>query len=289
MVLDRINSLLERQRLSLPTLPLWLIGLFMALIWAAPFVWMVSTSFKPPTEILTAEIEWLPRSIVFDNYRKALEYPILRWALNSFFVAVTATLLAIICGAMAGYALARLRFPGRNLLFTLFIASLMIPVEISVIPMLIGFIEVGWANTYQALILPMVANVLGLFIFRQFFLNFPVELEEAAIMDGASRFTIFWRIAMPLARAPTIAATVIIFNLNWTNFLWPLLVTFSENMKTMPVGIAQFAPVIGSHTQIEGFGPGMAGVTLLSLPSLVLFLLLQKYFIQGITTTGIKG
>ena len=289
MALQGMNRLLERQRLSLPTLPLWLIGLFMALLWAAPFVWMVSTSFKPPAEILTTEIEWLPHSPVLDNYRKALEYPILRWALNSFLVAVTATLLAIICGAMAGYALARLRFPGRDVLFNVFIASLMIPVEISVIPMLIGFIEIGWANTYQALILPMVANVLGLFIFRQFFLNFPLELEEAAIIDGASRFTIFWRIAMPLARAPTIAATVIIFNLNWTNFLWPLLVTFSESMKTMPVGIAQFAPVIGSHTQIEGFGPGMAGVTLLSLPSLVLFLLLQKYFIQGITTTGIKG
>jgi len=227
--------------------------------------------------------------VVLDNYYKTLEYPILRWAMNSFFVSICATALAIFCGSMAGYALARLQFPGRDLLFTLFIASLMIPLEISVIPMLIGFIEIGWANTYQALILPMIANVLGLFIFRQFFLNFPRELEEAAIIDGASRFTIYWRIAMPLARAPTIAAIVIIFNLNWTNFLWPLLITFNESMKTMPVGIAQFTPVIGSHTQVEGFGPGMAGITLLSIPSLLLFLFLQKYFIQGITTTGIKG
>ena len=119
-------------------------------------------------------------------------------------------------------------------------------------PLLLAFIKIGWASTYQALILPMIGNVFSVYIFRQFFLTFPKELEEAAIVDGAGRFQIFFRIALPLARAPAIAAAVIIFTLNWNNFLWPLLVTFDEDMKTMPVGIAAFAPVIGTPHPARG-------------------------------------
>jgi multiple sugar transport system permease protein len=169
-------------------------------------------------------------------------YPVARWTLNSVIQAGVSTTLCVLFGAMAGYALARMRFPGRDLIFAAFLASLMIPTEITVVPLLIAFLQVGWANTYQALILPMIANVFSVYIFRQFFLTFPKELEEAVIIDGAGRFQIFFRIALPLARAPMIAATVIIFTLNWNNFLWPLLVTFEESMKTLPVGIAVFAP-----------------------------------------------
>jgi multiple sugar transport system permease protein len=217
------------------------------------------------------------------------EYPVIQWALNSVIQASCATALCVLFGAMAGYSLARMRYPGRDLIFIVFLASLMVPAEITVVPMLIAMIQVGWANTYQALILPMIANVFSVYIFRQFFLTFPRELEDAALIDGAGRFQIFWRIAFPLARAPTIAATVIIFTLNWNNFLWPLLVTFEESMKTLPVGIAVFAPVVGSRTQIETFGIGMAAVTILSIPSLALFLGLQKYFIQGISSGSLKS
>jgi multiple sugar transport system permease protein len=276
-------------RLRVADLPIWLLGMLVMCLWAAPFVWMVSTSFKPTAEVMTKEIEWLPRTVVLDNYARVLEYPVVQWALNSIIQASFATVLCVLSGAMAGYALARLRFPGRDLIFLLFLASLMVPAEITVVPMLIAMIQIGWANTYQALILPMIANVFSVYIFRQFFLTFPRELEDAALIDGAGRFQIFWRIAFPLARAPTIAATVIIFTLNWNNFLWPLLVTFQESMKTLPVGIATFAPVVGSKTQIETFGIGMAAVTLLSIPSLALFLGLQKYFIQGISAGSLKG
>jgi ABC-type glycerol-3-phosphate transport system permease component len=138
------------------------------------------------------------------------------------------------------------------------------------------------------LILPTIANVFSVYIFRQFFLSFPTELEEAARMDGAGPFTLFWRIAFPLARAPMIATAVIIFTLNWNNFLWPLLVTFDEDMKTLPVGVAAFAPVVGSHTQLEGFSVAMAAVTALSIPSVLLFLVLQKYFIRGIAQGSVK-
>jgi multiple sugar transport system permease protein len=267
---------------------IWIAGLTAALIWAAPFIWMVSTSFKYPADVMTKDIEWLPHRVTLDNYIKVFQYPVLRWAFNSVVQAVISTALCVFFGAMAGFALARLRFPGNNLIFLVFLASLMIPAEVTVVPMLLAFIKVGWASTYQALILPTIANVFSVYIFRQFFLTFPKEIEEAARLDGAGVFRTFLLIALPLARAPVIAASVIIFTLNWNNFLWPLLVVFDESMKTMPVGIAAFAPVVGSHTQLEGFSVSMAAVTVLSIPSLLLFFFLQRYFIQGIAQGGVK-
>ena len=276
-------------RLAWRDVPLWLGGMALALAWGAPFVWMVSTSFKPPGQVMTKEIEWLPREVTFANYAKVFAYPVVTWAFNSLVQAGVATALSVLFGAMAGYALARLRFPGRELLFLLFLSALMVPAEVTVVPLLLAFIKIGWASTYQALILPMIGNVFSVYIFRQFFLTFPKELEEAAIVDGAGRFQIFFKIALPLARSPAIAAAVIVFTLNWNNFLWPLLVTFDEDMKTMPVGIAAFAPVIGTHTQLEGYAVAMAAVTLLCIPSVLLFLLLQRYFIQGISAGSVKG
>ena len=262
---------------------IWIAGMATALVWASPFLWMVSTSFKFPADVMTQTIEWIPRRVTLDNYIRIFEYPIVRWTVNSLVQAVTSTAICVFFGAMAGFALAQFRFPGRALIFMVFLASLMMPVEVSVIPMLLAFIKVGWASTYQALILPTIANVFSVYIFRQFFLQFPKELIEAAKLDGAGPFRLFILIALPLARAPMIAAAVIIFTLNWNNFLWPLLVVFDESMKTLPVGIAAFAPVVGTHTQLEGYSVAMAGVTVLSIPSLTLFFILQKYFIQGIS------
>lgn len=269
--------------------PLWLIGMLVAVMWAAPFVWMISTSLKPFKDVMTRHIEWLPQTVVLDNYIKVFEQPVARWMVNSLIVALIATSVAVLLGALAGYGLARLHFPGRGVLFGLLLASLMIPGEMSIVPLYIAFLKIKLTDSYPAIILPFVANVFSVYIFRQFFLTLPKELEEAAAIDGASRFGIFWRVAFPLARSPTIAATILLFTANWNAFLWPLLIVFDEEMKTMPVGMAQFAPVIGAHTQIVGFGPAMAGVTLLSLPSLLIFILLQRYFIEGVSRTGIKG
>lgn len=278
----------------MPTLRLgriipWVIGLGVACLWAMPLVWMVLSSFKPPSEAMAPDIGWLPQDWTLQNYRRVLDYPILLWARNSLIVSITSTVLCVVSGAMAGYALARFRFAGREALFLLFMASLMVPFEVQVVPLLLGFISVGWASTFQALILPSIANVFSVYIFRQFYLKFPREIEEAAEMDGAGPFAFFWRVAFPLARAPMIAASVIVFNVNWNNFLWPLLVTFDDRVKTMPVGIAAFAPSVGSHNQLESFGPGMAAATLLCLPSVGLFLLLQRYFVQGVTAGSVKG
>jgi multiple sugar transport system permease protein len=259
-----------------------------AVLWVMPFVWMVSTSFKFPQDVMSQDIEWLPHRVTFDNYIKVFQYPVVRWGLNSLIQAGVSTVLCVLAGAMAGYALARMHFPGSKLIFGIFLASLMIPTEVSIVPLLLGFIKVGWASSYQALILPTIGNVFSVYIFRQFFLSFPNEIEEAARMDGAGHFRLFWLIALPLARAPLLAASVILFTLNWNNFLWPLLVTFDESMKTLPVGIAAFTPVVGTHTQLEGFSVAMAGVTILSLPSLLLFFLLQRYFIQGLAQGSVK-
>ncbi len=286
----QINQLLRPYGLRLGMLPVWLVGMVIALLWAMPFVWMISTSLKFPGDVMTVDVEWLPRRATLGNYEKIFtEYPVARWFFNSVFVSVVSTGLNIVFGAMAGYALARLRFPGRDFLFFLFVASLMVPTEVTVVPLLLGIIKIGWWNTYQALIAQPLTYVYSVYIFRQFFLSFPRDLEDAAKMDGASHFLIFWRIAFPLARAPLIAATVIVFTFNWNNFLWPLLAVSDESMKTLPVGIAAFAPVIGTRTQLEGFALGMAGITILSVPTLLLFFFLQRYFIQGLSSGAVRG
>lgn len=294
-MLDRLSRLLRANRMSWVDVPLWIAGMAIAALWFSPFVWMVSTSFKPVKEVMTPYVEWFPRHIVLDNYAKVFESPVGRWAFNSFVVATIATFLGVLLGAMAGYALARLNFPGRGLMFGVLLASLMIPGEISIIPLFIAFLKAQnylpfrLTDTYPALILPSIASVISVYVFRQFFLGIPQDLEDAAAIDGAGRFGTFFRVAMPLARAPIIAVTILLFTSNWNSFLWPLLVTFHDEMKTMPVGLAQYAPVIGTNTQIDSFGPAMAGVTLLSLPSVLIFLILQNYFIEGVTRSGIKG
>ena len=283
-----LDQKLEARGLERADLFIWPLGMAVAVLWALPFVWMVSTSFKFPGDVMTKDIEWLPHRVTLNNYIKVFDYPVVRWGFNSVVQASVSTFLCVLFGAMAGYALARMRFHGRDTLFFVFLASLMIPTEVSVIPLLLGFVKIGWASSYQALILPSIGNVFSVYIFRQFFLSFPKELEEAAKMDGAGPFNLFFRIALPLARAPAIAASVIIFTLNWNNFLWPLLVTFDETMKTLPVGIAAFTPVVGTRTQIEGYSVAMAAVTILSIPSLLLFCFLQRYFIQGLSQGSVK-
>ena len=282
-----INKILKKWNLTLLDFPIWAIGTFVSIIWFMPFIWMISTSLKLPEHAITKNIEWLPKVVTLENYIRMLDFPILKWTLNSIIQASISTTLTVLFGALAGYAIARLRFPGNQLVFAFFLASIMIPSEVTLVPLLLAFIKSGYANTYASLILPTIANVFSVYIFRQFFLNFPSDLEEAAKIDGAGNFRIFFSIAFPLARAPMIATIVIIFTLNWNNFVWPLLVVFEESMKTLPVGIAQFAPNEGSYTQ-EGFTLKMAAVSCLALPSLFLFFFLQKYFISGLSQGSIK-
>jgi multiple sugar transport system permease protein len=268
---------------------LWVLGMLVVVAWAAPFVWMVSTSVKWPGDIMTRDIEWLPRRVTSENYAKVFAQPVLRWLVNSLIVATVATAFSLLSGAMTGYAFARLHFPGRGVLFFLVLATLMIPSEMTIVPLFIGFLRADLVNNYAAFILPSVASVFSVYLFRQFFLSLPRELEDAARVDGAGRFRIFFSIALPLARPAVIAASILLFTTNWNAFLWPLLVAFTEEMKTLPVGMATFAPGVGGQTQLQSFGPAMAAMTILTLPSLLVFLVLQRYFIEGVISAGIKG
>jgi len=277
-----------QNKLKISDIPIWTIGTIISIIWFMPFIWMLSTSLKLPENVITKDIIWFPEEITFGNYIRMLEFPIIRWFLNSGIQAICATTLTVISGAMAGYAFSILKFPGNKLIFLIFLTSIMIPPEVALVPLLLAFIKTGFANTYISLILPTIANVFSVYIFRQFFINLSKELIESAKMDGASHLRIFYSIAFPMARAPLIATTVIIFTLNWNNFVWPLLVTFEENMKTLPVGIAQFSPVTGNYTQ-EGYALKMAAVSCLAIPSLLLFFFLQKYFITGLSQGSVKG
>ena len=272
-------------------LPVWILGIAVAILWAMPFVWMLSTSLKYAGDVMTVDVEWLPRRVTFGNYAEDL-HRLSAVAAGSSTASSSPSSAPALTSSSAPWPAMPWRdsgFPGATALFMLFIASLMVPTEVTVVPLLLAIIKIGWWNTYQALICQPLTYVYSVYIFRQFFLGFPRDLEDAAKIDGASHFLIFWRIAFPLARAPLIAATVIVFTYNWNNFLWPLLAVSDESMKTLPVGIAAFAPVIGTRTQLEGFALGMAGITVLSVPSLLLFFFLQRYFIQGLSSGAVRG
>lgn len=267
---------------------IWVLGMVAAVLWVAPFIWMFSTSLKQPDTIMSKEVQWLPRQITLENYRAVFAAPLLRWLLNSAIVVSLGTSVAVVTGAAAGYALARLRFRGRGVLFAVILGSIMIPSELSIVPLFIAFLKVGLIDSYLAIALPTFANVTSVYIFRQFFARLPMELEDAARIDGCGRVSMFFRVALPLARAPMTAATVLVFTANWNQYIWPLLVTFSGDMKTMPLGVSQFSPSSGDYAQVSSFGPAMAAATLLSIPSLFVFLVLQKFFVEGVSRVGLK-
>jgi multiple sugar transport system permease protein len=284
-----VTGVRVRRRRRIAFFPGWLIGMLAAIIWAAPFAWMLSTSFKPTAQILTNSIHWLPQTFVLDNYRFVFRGPVVRWMVNSLVTSFLGTIIGVTLGSFAGYALARIKFRGRDAMFGLILASIMIPANLAVVPLYIAFLKVGLVNSYAAITLPLIANAVSVYIFRQFFLGLPDELEDAARIDGAGRWQMFTRVALPLARGPITASTIILFTANWNNYLWPLLITFSSNMYTLPVGVAQYSSASGNYTQINVYGPSMAAATLLCIPSLAIFLALQRYFIEGVARTGVKG
>jgi multiple sugar transport system permease protein len=280
-----------KRRIGWSTWTLWAAGMAAAVAWALPLVWMVSTSIKPPGQVMTRTVEWVPRTVTVQNYVKVLQKPVAHWLLNSTIVTAASTAVSLTTGAMAGYALARLNFPGRNVLFFLVLAVLIIPTEMTIVPLFIGVLRIGFVNSYLALMVPSLASAFSVYLFRNFFLSMPRELEDAASIDGASRFRIFWTVALPVARPAVIAGAILLSTNYWNAFLWPLLVIFREDMKTLPVGMAAFTPGtgVGQSTQLGGYAPAMAAMTILTLPSILVFLFLQRQFIEGATSAGIKG
>jgi ABC-type glycerol-3-phosphate transport system permease component len=257
----------------------------------APIVWMVSTSLKPEGQILSAVPHWIPQTWTLENFRQVLaKYAFIRWTANSVVVAVVATAVVVVLDAMAGYALARFAFPGSGVIYSAIISMLLVPIQVTVIPLFVVFAEWRMLDTFQALILPTTANVTGVFLMRQFFLNIPAELEEAARIDGASDLQVFSRVVLPLSRPSMAAVAALTFVSSWNNFLWPLIATSSDRARTLPVGIAQYMGAqAGTSGSAPAFGPPLASAVMATAPALIAFFLLQRYFTQGITMTGIKG
>lgn len=253
----------------------------------APFAWMVLGSFKTREEMARLIPTWLPEQPTLDNYRvliERLDLPL--FFANSVLVAAIVTAGNVIFCSMAGYALAKLNFPGRRLVFGLVLATLLVPGGVTLIPSFILVSWLGLANTYAGLTLPFLAGAFGVFFVRQAMLTLPDELLDAARVDGASEHRIFWAIALPLS-APAVATLgILTFLGSWNGFLWPLVVAQSERLYTLPVALATFSRVGEHHTD---FGLLMAGSVVIVLPILLVFLGLQRYITRGLAMTGLKG
>ncbi|SES26024.1 carbohydrate ABC transporter permease [Salipaludibacillus aurantiacus] len=259
----------------------------MALFWILPLLWVISTSLKPESQAISWPIRWIPETLTFENYADVFmrqDVPVMRWFFNSFFVATVHTLLMLLFNSMSAYAFSRLRFRGRDVLFWSLMGTMMIPPVMNLVP-LYGLIStLGWVNNYAALIFPGLASVFGIFLLRQFFIGIPAELEEAARIDGASAFYIYWKIILPLAKPSLIVLALFTFMANWNDYLWPLIVTTSADMRTLPVGLA----IMQGQFNIQ-FAKLMAATVLSAIPVIILFVFAQKFIVKGIALTGIKG
>lgn len=256
-----------------------------AAVFLLPFLGMLLTSVKPENEVFVKPISFFGSRIVFDNYVRAWSFfPFGRFLFNSIVVGVATTILAIITSSLAAYAFSRIKFKGRDALFTLYLGTLMIPQQITVIPLYIIMRGLGWYDTYQALIIPAAFTAFGTFLMRQFFLTIPYEIEEAGRIDGCNTFGLFARLIMPMS-APSLATlSIFTFITSWKSFLWPLVITSTDRFKTLPLGLYMFNGQYG--TDWTGI---MAAAGIAIIPSFFVYLFFQKYLVEGISTTGFGG
>ena len=265
-------------------------------LWAAlalfPLYWMIKNSLEP-NQLLSV---WPPRilpnwpELTIQNYQALWDrFPIPRWFFNSLFVAVARTASAVLFGSIAGYAFAKLHFYGREVIFWILMTVLMIPTFILIIPQYQIIRTFGWYDTYWALLIPnFTGGVWAMFLMRQFMHSLPMELIESARIDGANEFTIFWRVIAPLAKPGMAVLAIFQFIGNWNNFIWPLVVTSSKEMRTLPVGLSLLASPKDTG-QVVPVGEIMAGAAFAAIPMIIAFLFFQRYFLRGITIGAIKG
>ena len=250
-----------------------------------PFAWMIGTSLKIDRELFVTPPQLIPNPFSPENYRAVLDtFPVARFLLNSMIVALSSTVLQVATSAMAAYAFARLRFWGRDALFVVYLATLMIPFQVTIVPLFVEMRFLGFVNTYPGLILPTVASAFGTFLLRQAFLSLPHELEEAAFIDGASHWTVFRAIVIPLSKPALATFGIFAFMASWNSSLWPLLVVSSQDLMTLPVGLANLQ---GRYT--TAWNLVMAGATISVIPILAVYVAAQKQVIRSVALSGIKG
>ncbi|KPU26850.1 ABC transporter permease [Caloranaerobacter sp. TR13] len=273
----------RKKKISLSRIVFYFLLISYSVITLGPFIWSIITSLKPTSEVNNFTVNF--STLSFDNYIFLWKkFPFARWAFNSLIVASIVTLGNLLFNSMAGYALARIDFPGRKALYLAILAMMMVPGQVVMVPTFILLTKLGWINTYKGLTIPFLFSLFGIFLMRQFFLSIPKSVEEAATIDGLSRFGIFFRIVMPMAKPALSTQFILMFTGNWNSFLWPSLLATRDNMYTLPVGLNSF---YGQYFQF--WDQVLAGVMILSVPAIVIFLIFQRNFIKGISTTGMKG
>jgi len=267
----------------------YLLLIFLALFTVAPFAWMVIASLHPSHGALPDPGHMAPDRWHWENYSDVLDpvagLPFGRFLFNTAFVAVSVVAGQLALCSLAGYGFARLQFPGRDLLFFLFIATMMIPAQVTMIPAFLVVRSFGWLNTYWALIVPGISSAFGIFLMRQFFMTLPRELDDAAHLDGCSEADIYWRIALPLSGPALATLAAFAFIATWTDFFWPLLVTSTTEMRTLEVGLSLFKDSFGA----TNWPLQMAAAVIVLAPVLAVFLFTQRFFVRGIALTGLKG
>lgn len=280
---------LERNPRQLFLRALWYaLLILLTFVFVAPLLWMVSTSFKTRPAAIHFPLTWVPRQFSTEGYatifNTTTQTPVLRWFANSMIAASAHTLIVLVTASLAAYALARMRFPGRNVAFAMIVGTLFIPQFVFLMPNYLIVDYFGWIDTLLAVAIPGAAGAFGVFLLRQFFLSLPRELEEAAVLDGATRLQIFLRVVLPLSKAPLATLAVLSFLVNWNDFLWPVYVLISPETQTLPPGLATLQ---GAYT--TDYPVIMAGGVLASIPVLILFFFAQRYIIEGVSRSGLKG
>ena len=256
-----------------------------ALFMLLPFVWMSSTSLKPSHEVMVMPPVWIPSEWKFENFVIAFEKaPFARYLWNSIVVTVLSTIGELITTILAAYAFSKLKFFGKDILFSILIATMMIPGEVLLIPNFVTLSNLGWIDRFEALIVPWTASIFSIFLLRQFFMSIPNDLHHAAAIDGCNDFRFLWQVMVPLAKPALITILLLKAIGSWNAFLWPLIVTNSTEMRTLPVGLTAFTTEAGTNYELL-----MAASTMIIIPMIILFIILQKYIIQGVARAGIKG
>ena len=269
---------------------LYLIAILLSIIVLIPFLWAVSQSFTPANEIFSIPIHVIPVHPTLENYNvlffKLGDVEIGRWFVNSLFVSTAVTLLILLFDSMAAFALSRLRFPGRMVVFFAFISTMLIPAQVTFIPLYVEMQKLGFLDSYNSLIWPYLANAFYVFLLRQFFQGIPRDLDEAAIVDGAGTFTIFWRVILPNTKSALAAVGILSFTAVWNDLFWPMVTINSVDLRTLPMGLTIMNLEYGGTP-----GPGlvMASAVMAFLPVLIVYVIFQRSIVEGISLTGLGG
>jgi multiple sugar transport system permease protein len=250
-----------------------------------PFVWMIATSLKGPQEILSATPTFWPQAWRWENYVEAFrQVPFGRFYWNTIVVTVARTVGQLLIASVAAFAFARLRFPGRGILFVLVLAVMMMPGQVTLVPNYVLLKYFGWLDSYEGLIIPSLFSAFGVFLLRQFYMTIPQELFDSATLDGCNPLRSWWHVGLPLSRTALVAFGVLVIMWSWNDFLWPLIITNRTEMQMLSVGIAYFQGQF-----VSNFAVMMAAATVATLPMVLVFLLAQRQLLEGITLSGLKG